>query len=73
MPAREVRADDIGVKRWLAARLFACWVAYQKDGIAAIVDYLHACFAMFEEERARDGNALEAIRRTDLRVMHTEP
>ena len=73
VPAREVRRDDIGVKRWLAARLFACWVAYQKDGIAAIVDYLQACFGMFDQERARDGNALEAIRRTDLRVMHTEP
>jgi hypothetical protein len=68
----ELRPDDLAVKRWLAARLFACWLAYQKDGLAAIVTYLHACWQTFAEERARDDNAREAIRRTDLRVMHTE-
>jgi len=64
-------ADDMAVKRWLAARLFACWVAYQKDGLAAIVQYLRSCFGRFVVERARDDNALEAIRRTDLRVLHS--
>jgi hypothetical protein len=39
--------------------------------LAAIVDYLHSCFRLFAEERARGENAREAIRRTDLRVMHT--
>jgi len=63
--------DDMAVKRWLAARLFACWVAYQKDGLAAIVQHLRSCFNRFVVERARDDNAREAIRRTDLHVMHT--
>ncbi|HYT76616.1 MAG TPA: YkgJ family cysteine cluster protein [Vicinamibacterales bacterium] len=58
------------VKRWLAARLFACWVAYQGDGLGAIVDYLRACLAIFNAELARDGKALEAIRRSDLQIMH---
>jgi hypothetical protein len=62
---------DAAVKRWLAARLFACWVAYQGDGLAAIAGYLRSCFAGFAAELARDDNALEAIRRTDLRIMHT--
>jgi hypothetical protein len=67
----ELGVDDVAVKRWLAARLFACWLAYQTDGLGAIVAYLHSCFRMFAEERARDDNTREAIRRTDLRVMHT--
>jgi Fe-S-cluster containining protein len=70
-PTSVLGPDDVAVKRWLAARLFACWLAYQKDGLAAIVGYLHSCFRMFAEERLRGDNAREAIRRTDLRVMHT--
>ncbi len=72
-PTAELRPDDTAVKRWLAARLFACWVAYQKDGLAAIVSYLHSCARMFADRRAGGDNAQEAIRRADLRVMHTEP
>jgi hypothetical protein len=70
-PTSELAPDVVAVKRWLAARLFACWLAYQKDGLAAIVAYLHGCHRMFAEERAKDDNAREAIRRSDLRVMHT--
>ena len=66
-----VTPDDHAVKRWLAARLFACWIAYQKDGLAAIVDYLRGCLRLFCEEAARDHNTREAIRRSDLRIMHT--
>jgi hypothetical protein len=53
--------------------LFACWIAYQKDGIAEIARYLRSCLETFAEELGRDDNALEAIRRADLRIMHTEP
>lgn len=70
-PTAALARDDLAVKRWLAARLFACWVAYQQDGLSAIVRYLHSCFRMFAEARAGGDNALEAIRHTDLRVMHT--
>lgn len=62
---------DIAVKRWLAARLFACWVAYQKDGIIEIAHYLRSCLETFARELACDDNALDAIRRADLRIMHT--
>jgi hypothetical protein len=70
-PIGVLAPSDAAVKRWLAARLFACWIAYQKDGLAAIAGYLRSCFVTFAAERARDDNALEAIRRTDLRIMHT--
>lgn len=69
-----VDGGDVGttraVKRWLAARLFAAWTAYQGDGLAATLRYLHDCLRTFEEEAAVDGNAREAIRRSDLRIVH---
>ena len=73
-PERGILAPhEVAVKRWLAARLFACWIAYQKDGIVEIARYLRSCLETFAEELGRDDNALEAIRRADLRIMHTEP
>ena len=66
-----VAPNDVAVKRWLAARLFACWIAYQKDGIAEIARYLGSCMETFAEELGRDDYALEAIRRADLRIIHT--
>jgi hypothetical protein len=71
-PGAALDGDAVAVKRWLAARLFACWLAYQQDGLTAIARYLQGCFRLFAEERGRGENALDAIRRTDLRVMHTE-
>jgi hypothetical protein len=62
--------QDRAVKRWLAARLFANWVAYQGDGLPAIVRYLQHCLTTFTTEVARDGSALEAIRRSDLLILH---
>lgn len=73
-PQRGILAPhDVAVKRWLAARLFACWIAYQKDGIADIARYLRSCLETFAEGLGRLDNALEAIRRADLQIMHTEP
>jgi hypothetical protein len=63
--------EGVAVKRWLAACLFACWIACQGDGLASIVEYLQNCYRVFGVELARDGHALEAIRRANLRVMHT--
>src|SRR5262249_26826967 len=59
-------ADDRAVKRWLAARLFGAWAAYQGDGLAATLRYLEACLDVFDAEFAADGSAFEAIRRSDL-------
>jgi Fe-S-cluster containining protein len=63
-------AHEPGLKRWLAARLFGNWIAYQGDGLQAIVRYLRGCLSVFTSELARDGNALEAVRRSDLAIVH---
>jgi hypothetical protein len=62
---------DAPVKRWLAARLFGAWTAYQGDGLAVTLRYLQRCLQTFEREVASDGNVVEAIRRSDVRVLHT--
>ena len=58
------------VKRWLAARLFGNWLAYQGRGLETIVRYLQACLDVFAIELARDRNTLEAIRRADYLIVH---
>jgi hypothetical protein len=70
-PAAALAPGDAAVKRWLAARLFACWIAYQGDGLGAIVRYLQDCYRVFTAERGRSHNVVEAIRQSDLRLMHT--
>jgi len=61
---------DTAVTRWLAARLFGAWSAYQGDGLAATMRYLRSCLQTFEEEVQRDADAREAIRRSDFRLLH---
>jgi Fe-S-cluster containining protein len=68
--AGAIDRTDVAVKRWLAARLFGSWIAYQGRGLRTIVRYLRACLDAFVLERARDGNALEAIRRSDRLIVH---
>ena len=70
-PARSTRPRyEPAVNRWLAARLFGAWVAYQGDGLGTITRYLRACLAAYDVELARDGDAIEAIRRADHLVVH---
>lgn len=69
-PAAVLETHDPALKRWLAARLFGNWIAYQGDGLHAIVRYLQGCLATFTTELARDGSPLEAIRRSDLLIVH---
>lgn len=64
--SREARA----VKRWLAAHLFGNWIAYQGRGLRTIVRYVRACLDVYMVEVARDGNVLEAIRRSDFLIVH---
>ena len=40
------------------------------DGLHAIVRHLRGCLATFTTELARDGSPLEAIRRSDLLIVH---
>jgi Fe-S-cluster containining protein len=64
--ARDCRA----VQRWLAAHVFGNWIAYQGRGLRTVVRYVRACLDVFTVELGRDGNALEAIRRSDYLVVH---
>lgn len=61
---------ESGVKRWLAARAFGSWIAYQGNGVRTIVRYLRSCFHAFQVELARDNDPLEAIRRADHLIVH---
>lgn len=63
-------AFEPAVKRWLAARLFGTWIAYQGNGLLTIVRYLRACCDVFTVELARDGKPREAIRRADHLIVH---
>ena len=65
-----LRPFDPAVKRWLAARLFGSWIAYQGSALATVVRYLHACHDVFVVELARDRNPREAIRRSDRLIVH---
>jgi hypothetical protein len=69
-PTTSGERADAAVKRWLAARLFGAWSAYQGDGLASTLRFLRMCLQTVDEERAVDGNPLEAIRRSDLRILH---
>ena len=69
-PVSAMAPHEPAVKRWLAARLFGTWIAYQGEGLPTIIRYLRACLASFEIEMARDGDALEAIRRCDRLIVH---
>ena len=69
-PTAILDRHEPALKRWLAARLFGNWIAYQGDGLQAIVRYLRGCLATFTTELARDGSPLEAIRRSDLQIVH---
>ena len=69
-PTAVLDVHEPALKRWLAARLFGNWIAYQGDGLQAIVRHLGGCLATFTTELARDGSPLEAIRRSDLLIVH---
>lgn len=78
-PDREPHAVDWGpfalaVRRYLAARAFASWASVQGPGLRTTVRALQAALAVL---RAEVGPAVlerstltEAIRRTDLRLVH---
>ncbi|HET7697355.1 MAG TPA: hypothetical protein VFK57_16695 [Vicinamibacterales bacterium] len=69
-PVSSLPGFEPAVKRWLAARAFGSWIAYQGDGLRTIVRYLRACHHTFEIEVARDHDPLAAIRRADQLIVH---
>jgi hypothetical protein len=68
------------VRRWLAARTFAAWIALQGEGLRTTVAFLRVALGVLRVESARgsaeaarvlDGELLhEAVRRADLLLVH---
>jgi hypothetical protein len=64
--------DDRVIRRYLAARAFASWMAYQAGGIQAVLRGLRFALSVLASECARLP-LKEAIRQTDLRILHLMP
>ena len=68
------------IERFLAAKLFASWAAYQGDGTTAVRHAVRAAHAVLQEEMTRTaqeaGRSIDAallkqaIRQADLRLVH---
>jgi Fe-S-cluster containining protein len=73
-------ALSLPIRRWLAARAFASWIALQGEGLRTTVAFLRLALGVLRAEAARgsaeagrvlDGDLLrEAVRRADLLVVH---
>jgi len=71
---------DSGMKNYLAARLFANWIAYHGRGLRTIVEWLRTCAAVVGHQllrRAPDSGPapdaaafIEAVRSADLVLLH---
>jgi hypothetical protein len=64
--------DDLVICRYLAARAFASWMAYQGGGIAAVLRSLRFVLSVLRAQPAHLP-LKEAIRQTDLQVLHLMP
>lgn len=81
-PLVEGSADvELVMKNYLAARVFANWVAYQGQGLRTVVEWLRTCHAVIRNEMAVRcmtsgraacvADALAAAGRADLLMVHT--
>ena len=81
-PLVEGRPDvELVMKNYLAARLFATWIAYQSQGLRTVVEWLRTCHAVIRNEMAlrlmREPraatveDATAAAGRADLLIVHT--
>jgi hypothetical protein len=68
---------DVPVRRWLAAKAFASWLALQGEGLRTSVLGLRLALGVLGAERARDPRGgsepeglREALRRADLLLVH---
>jgi Fe-S-cluster containining protein len=77
--ARDAMEQHAGaICRWLAARLFGTWIAYQGTGLRTILRYLRAALDVLTLELAHgageaplDRQAIvEAVRRSDYLIIH---
>jgi hypothetical protein len=64
--------NEMIIRRYLAARSFASWMAYQGGGISAVLGSLGVALSVLEEESAQLP-LKDAIRRADLRLLHLMP
>jgi hypothetical protein len=56
--------------RYLAAHVFASWMAYQGNGLLATVLYLRTVLTVVRSELARGRSPIDAIRQADLLLRH---
>ena len=78
--ADDVDWFDLGMKNYLAARLFGNWIAYQGQGLRSIVEWLQTCAAVVRhfvlQRLTRSGLPLdrsvfiESVRSADLLLLH---
>jgi Fe-S-cluster containining protein len=71
---------SLPIRRWLAARAFASWIALQGEGLRTTVAYLATALGVLRTEAARGsaatgrvldaGQLLAAVRRADLLLLH---
>ena len=71
---------DCGMRNYLAARLFANWIAYQGRGLRTIVEWLRTCAAVVRHQllqRVLEAGAppdvddfIEAVQSADLLLLH---
>jgi hypothetical protein len=64
--------DDVVIRRYLAARAFASWMAYEAGGVAAVLRSLWFVLSVLRERRAHLP-LKQAIAQTDLRILHLMP
>jgi hypothetical protein len=64
------RNQEAVVGRYLAAHLFATWMAYQGNGLQSTVLYLRLVLAVLGCETARAETLFEGIRQADLLLRH---
>lgn len=72
--------ETVIIRRYLAARAFASWMAYEGRGLAAVVGSLALILRVLRQQLATMGEAApsrdrltQAIRQTDLLLVHQMP
>jgi hypothetical protein len=64
--------DDVVIRRYLAARAFASWMAYEAGGVAAVLRSLWLVLSVLRERRVHLP-LQQAIAQTDLHILHLMP
>ena len=65
-------SDALVIRRYLAARVFASWVAYQGRGVLSVLQHARVALSALRANNVRL-SLREAIRQTDLQLVHLAP